>query len=173
MVRQRQILPFGQFLRCIGISGNALILRFCIADSPIFPAQAFKILAHFPVRIVRCVRDAQLPAGAGLHLHTFHQLPQIFHGGVVDRNQNADYREVRRILSPLCLQHLLFRQITGLLAKKATAYKPSPALHHYGRAFFFGQCNCITGQLFQPFYLPIHSAPFLRLISAQSFQISY
>ena len=173
VVRQRQIFPFGQFLRCIGVRGNALVLHFCIADPSIFQAQALKVLAHFPMGLVRCIRNAQLPAGAGLRLHAFHQLPQILHGGVVDRNQNADHREVRRILAPLCLQHLLFRQITGLFAKKAAAHKPGPAFHHYGRAFFFGQCNCITGQFFQPFYLPIHSAPFLRLISAQSFQISY
>ena len=159
MVRQRQIFPGGQRRRVVGVVADALVLNCLVANAAarLFGGGIHQFFHRRAVRLVRGIRQTQLPAGAGLVQHTVQQLAQKRFRRVVQGHADGNHRPGRalRALLALGFQHLLFWQVAGLFAEKAPLDKSGGPVQHRTRALFLQHLKGVAHQLFDAFQFQI------------------
>ena len=188
VVRQGQILAGGQGRRRVGVGADAPVLHLDILHPAGRRGDFFREgrplghdLPHIGVLFVGGVRQAQLPAGAGLVKDAGQKLPQIGLGRIVQRHADADEGQRRAVLPagrhirPLGLEDLLFGQIAGPLAEKAPTEKAQRPPGHGKKALAFHKFRGVAQQFPDAFEFQFHGsrlqspAP-AALTSGRSFQ---
>ena len=105
VVRQGQIFPGGQRCRVVGVVADALVLDHLIADTLalLLSRRVHQFFHRRTVSIIRGIRQAQFPAGAGLVQHTVQQLAQEGFWRIVQRHTDGDHRPRRALGTLLAL----------------------------------------------------------------------
>ena len=171
VVRQGQILPGGQRRRVVGVVADALVLDHLIADAlaRLLGRRVYQLFHRRTMGVVRGIRQAQFPTGAGLVQHTVQQLAQEGFRRIVQRHTDGDHRPRRALgaLPALGLQHLFFGQIAGLFAKEAPLDEANGPPQHRPDSLLLQHLEGVGHQLFDAFQFQIQ----WRVLSFDGFQM--